>query len=191
MSFKTFFKDLINRSRVKNQLLIRNKRTTVLLPRIRLIETMMTMSKSEYHFDPQVLSERKSDYPIHPMILSRSSPREMTGEEVSDADLMRLLEAGRWAPSHYNLQPWRFVYAKRKTKHFDQFLELLWPLNREWAQKSAVLLVIISNKYYKYNDQKDRDPDPQLRRRQRLDFDGDGRLCHRFCSPRDGRLRLR
>jgi Nitroreductase family len=35
----------------------------------------------------------------------------MSGEEISDTELMRLFEAARWAPSSYNGQPWRFIYA--------------------------------------------------------------------------------
>ncbi len=33
-----------------------------------------------------------------------------------------MLEAARWAPSSYNSQPWRFIYARRGTPHFDKFL---------------------------------------------------------------------
>jgi nitroreductase len=42
-------------------------------------------------------------------ILTRRSVREFTGEPVSDAELDRLVEAARWAPSGLNNQPWRFM----------------------------------------------------------------------------------
>jgi nitroreductase len=42
-------------------------------------------------------------------ILNRRSVREFTGEPVSDAELDRLVEAARWAPSGLNNQPWRFM----------------------------------------------------------------------------------
>ncbi len=42
-------------------------------------------------------------------ITNRRSVREFTGEPVSDAELDRLLEAARWAPSGLNNQPWRFM----------------------------------------------------------------------------------
>ena len=42
-------------------------------------------------------------------IAGRRSVREFTGEPVSDAELDRLLEAGRWAPAGLNNQPWRFM----------------------------------------------------------------------------------
>jgi hypothetical protein len=50
---------------------------------------------------------------INSLILNRWSPMAMTGEELADEELMSLFEAARWAPSGYNSQPWRFVYAKK------------------------------------------------------------------------------
>src|SRR5437868_1224268 len=88
------------------------------------------MSETKYNFDSDSLKARKSDHPIHNMLLSRTSPREMTGEDISDPDLMSLFEAARWAPSHYNLQPWRFIYVKRNENEWKKFMDLLWPLNQ-------------------------------------------------------------
>ena len=42
---------------------------------------------------------RKADHPIEPLLLDRRSPRAMSGEELSEKELMRLFEAARWAPS--------------------------------------------------------------------------------------------
>ncbi|MCP5506341.1 MAG: nitroreductase family protein [Chlamydiales bacterium] len=52
---------------------------------------------------------RQPEYPIQDLILNRWSPRAMSGENLSDEELMPLLEAARWAPSSYNGQPWRFI----------------------------------------------------------------------------------
>ena len=60
---------------------------------------------------------RKPRYPINPLILNRWSPRSMTGEELVEHDIMSLFEAARWAPSSFNNQTWRFIYAKRNTGH--------------------------------------------------------------------------
>lgn len=94
---------------------------------------------------------RHSDYPVHPLILGRWSPRAMTGEELTDQELFPLFEAARWAPSSYNNQPWRFIYAKRNTKHFDKFLAILGEFNREWCKNAAVLVVVASNKLFERN----------------------------------------
>ncbi|HZC01187.1 MAG TPA: nitroreductase, partial [Gammaproteobacteria bacterium] len=45
---------------------------------------------------------RRADYPIDSLFLDRWSPRAMSGEEISEAELMVLFEAARWAPSSYN-----------------------------------------------------------------------------------------
>ncbi|HEV7736944.1 MAG TPA: nitroreductase family protein, partial [Chlamydiales bacterium] len=73
---------------------------------------------------------RQPDYPINPLILNRRSPRAMTGESLSDDELMPLFEAARWAPSSYNGQPWRFLYVKRETPHWNTLFDLLVEGNR-------------------------------------------------------------
>ena len=95
---------------------------------------------------------RKSTYPINPLILNRWSPRSMTGEELDNEEIMSLFEAARWAPSSYNNQPWRFIYAKRNTKHWDRLFNLLANGNRIWAKNSALLVVVISRKNFEYNE---------------------------------------
>jgi len=40
---------------------------------------------------------------------SRRSVKEYLPKEVTNEVLFRILEAGRWAPSAHNAQPWRFI----------------------------------------------------------------------------------
>ena len=101
---------------------------------------------------PESGSVRKSDYPINSLILNRWSPRSMTGEALNDDDIMSLFEAARWAPSSYNNQPWRFIYAKRNTNHWDRFLNLLAEGNKIWAKNAALLVVVISRKNFEFNE---------------------------------------
>ena len=100
----------------------------------------------------EVREQRKTNYDIHPLIVNRWSPRSMTGEELSDDALMPLFEAARWAPSSYNAQLWRFVYAKRQTKFWETFVDLLADGNRAWAQQAAALVVVTSRKLFERND---------------------------------------
>ncbi len=90
-------------------------------------------------------NSRHSDHPIDKLFLERWSPRAFTGEEMNEADLMTLLEAARWAPSSYNSQPWRFIYARRGTPHFAKFLDLLVEFNQSWAKNASVLIILVSN----------------------------------------------
>ena len=79
----------------------------------------------------------------------------MNGQPIRNRqELMSLFEAARWAPSAFNLQVWRFVYAERNTDHFDRFLELLPERNRHWAKDAAVLVVVLSKKNQIYKGEK-------------------------------------
>jgi nitroreductase len=95
---------------------------------------------------------RRATNPINPLILNRWSSRSMTGEELGNEDIMSLFEAARWAPSSYNNQPWRFIYAKRNTEHWDRLFNLLADGNKTWAKNSALLVVVISRKNFEYNE---------------------------------------
>jgi nitroreductase len=87
---------------------------------------------------------RTADHDIEPIFLERWSPRAFTGEAMPQAELLRIFEAARWAPSSYNSQPWRFLYAHRDTPDWELFLGLLAESNRGWAHRAAVLMVMLS-----------------------------------------------
>lgn len=97
-------------------------------------------------------TSRQSQYHINPLLLHRWSPRAMSGEEISDTELMRLFEAARWAPSSYNGQPWRFIYAKRNSESWDKLFSLMVDFNKSWAKNAAVLVVIISRKNFEHDE---------------------------------------
>ena len=81
---------------------------------------------------------------VDSLFIERWSARAMSGEALTDNELMPLFEAARWAPSSYNEQPWRFLYAKRDTPEWNTFFDLLVPFNQEWCKNGAVLVVICS-----------------------------------------------
>ena len=91
------------------------------------------------------VGNRTADHPIDPLFLERWSPRAFTGEAISEADLMTIFEAARWAPSSYNSQPWRFVYARRDTPHWSGMLSLLNEFNQSWAKDASALVVLGSS----------------------------------------------
>ncbi len=103
-------------------------------------------------FKSEVEKVRKTDYPVNPLILDRWSPRSMTGEEMTEKELMGLFEAARWAPSSYNNQPWRFLYAKRNTPSWPLFFNLMIEFNQGWSKNAAALVVVISGKNFEKNN---------------------------------------
>jgi nitroreductase len=94
------------------------------------------------------LMHRVPDYEIDPQFVERWSPRALSGEPVSEAELMRLFEAARWAPSWANNQPWRFIYARAGTPHFERFFQLLSEGNRSWCARAGALVVVVSRITY-------------------------------------------
>ncbi len=47
-------------------------------------------------------------------ILSRRSIRNYTSKPVARTDITMILEAGRWAPSGLNNQPWKFIVVQNR-----------------------------------------------------------------------------
>jgi nitroreductase len=103
----------------------------------------------------------ETQYPVIDLIRNRWSPRSFTTQAIQPADLTTILEAGSWAPSANNSQPWRFIYALRGTTGFDKLLSTLAPGNQPWAKNAAALVATIGvkelpdtqqkNHYYLYD----------------------------------------
>ncbi|ELZ05623.1 nitroreductase [Natrialba chahannaoensis JCM 10990] len=101
--------------------------------------------------DEEVADHRDPDYEIDPLFVNRWSPRAMTGEPLDEEEYLPLFEAARWAPSAFNNQHWRFIYASREDEEWDTFADLLLGGNEEWATDAAVLAVIVSKTTFDHN----------------------------------------
>lgn len=98
-------------------------------------------------------NQRIPEFPVDNLFIERRSLRSLSGESISQEDLMSLFEAAKWAPSSYNEQPWRFLYAHRDTPEWDMFFNFLVPVNQEWASRAGALVAIIARRNLKKNDQ--------------------------------------
>lgn len=105
------------------------------------------MNRSETKLEAITREFRKPDYPVNPIFIERWSPRAFDAQHMPESDLLTLLEAARWAPSAYNIQPWRFIYAMRDGAHWDEFLGLLDPFNAGWAQNASALVFLVSDRF--------------------------------------------
>lgn len=94
---------------------------------------------------------RESSYPMQSLLLSRVSWRSFSEERLTEDELMSLFEAARWAPSSYNSQPWRFLYARRGEKDWDLFFNALVEFNQSWCKKADTLVVAISRNNFEHN----------------------------------------
>ena len=97
------------------------------------------------------LSTRKPDYPIEPFFADRWSPRSFLIDPIPEEDLRTIFEAARWAPSSYNNQPWRFLYARQGSEYWPLFFDLLVDQNKVWAKNAPVLILVISNTRFDHN----------------------------------------
>ena len=102
--------------------------------------------------EPEVKENRQAEYDIDPVFLNRWSPRAFSPEEVPEEILMSVLEAGKWAASSYNEQPWRYIVA-RTPGDLKKFVSFLVPLNQAWTKDVPVLIVVLSKKTFTKNGQ--------------------------------------
>lgn len=93
---------------------------------------------------------REPEYDISPMFIHRWSPRAL-GRDMNEDELKALFEAARWAPSSYNNQSWRFIYATHEDEEFEDFVELMNDFNAEWAEPGYALIVVASKKTFDHN----------------------------------------
>ena len=87
----------------------------------------------------------RTDHEVIDLIERRWSPRAFDpAKDVSQAELFRLFEAARWAPSAGNEQPWRFVAASRhrSPEAFAALLLALTAKNRSWAEAAPILVLV-------------------------------------------------
>lgn len=103
------------------------------------------------HDTEQMRKERPLSTSIHPLIYNRWSPRSMTGEMIGEEDLRALFEAARTAPSSYNAQPWRFIYALRTDPQWASYIDLLVEFNQKWAKNASALIIVASRKLFEHN----------------------------------------
>ncbi len=85
-------------------------------------------------------------------IYSRRSVRQFTAEPVTAAEVEEILQAGSWAPSGLNNQPWRFVVVREQ-----QLKGELAKLTKysHIVNGAAVLLPVFCDREAMYSDIKD------------------------------------
>lgn len=88
----------------------------------------------------------RTDHDVLDLIRQRWSPRAFDPDrDIPRADLLRLFEAARWAPSSFNEQPWRFVVAERRgtPEAFEALAGALTARNQLWARQAPVLTLVV------------------------------------------------
>jgi len=82
------------------------------------------------------------------LILRRWSPRAFAAIPVTDSELKQVFEAGLWAASSNNEQPWRFVLGRKGDKVWDLIFGALTERNQGWARMSPILFATFAKKTF-------------------------------------------
>ncbi len=94
----------------------------------------------------------KTAHPIAPLMAARHSPRAYASQTLTADQLSSILEAGTWAASCMNEQPWHFIVARREeTEAFAKLLSLLGAGNQVWAKTAGALVITVARNIYAGN----------------------------------------
>lgn len=87
------------------------------------------------------------DYKIIEPLRSRWSPRVFSDKRITEQHMHQLLEAGRWAPSSNNFQPWRIIWGLKGSETFNRILDCLADFNKQWAGNGQALMACAFKKH--------------------------------------------
>jgi nitroreductase len=96
-------------------------------------------------YQSKQIKQAHPDYPIHPLLEQRWSPRAFDARPVEPEKLRSIFEAARWSASGGNTQPWYFVAGTQdNSEAFAKLAGSLNPTNAEWAAKAPVLVLTVA-----------------------------------------------
>ena len=99
----------------------------------------------------------ESAFPLQEAIRERWSPRAFAETPPSRAELGSILEAGRWAASSSNEQPWRLIVGiKGEGDAWQRLFEALSRGNQAWCIRVPVLMVSVAVPSFRHNGQPNR-----------------------------------
>lgn len=97
-----------------------------------------------------------ADFPILETLRERWSPLAFSSQSIEEEKIQTLFEAARWAPSSYNEQPWRYVYATKEDGADRERLESLLMPGNSWAKEAFLLVMSFAKKTFTYNGKENR-----------------------------------
>ncbi len=107
-------------------------------------------------------NQASANHKVLDIIQNRWSPRAFSEKTITSETFNTLMEAARWAASSMNEQPWRFIYAFKGEKVFDQIADTLMPGNKPWAEQAPALLITIVKTTFDRNGKPNRNAQHDL-----------------------------
>ena len=99
-----------------------------------------------------MINKTKNTNPFNSLIENRWSTRAFKPTKIDQNKLNSILEAGTWAPSAFNEQPWRFIVGQKGNETFDKILDCLVEWNQKWASGADVLVLNIGRRNFTHNN---------------------------------------
>jgi nitroreductase len=96
---------------------------------------------------------------IDDLIAKRWSPRAFdSSKEVTEEQIIALCEAGRWAPSCFNDQPYAImVWNKNADKEsWEKAFDCLSKPNQEWVVNAPILMAAFASKIFRHDGSENR-----------------------------------
>jgi len=93
-----------------------------------------------------------TDIDIHPLISQRWSPRAIDNtKQVSRKDIIKICEAGRWAPSCFGDEPWRIMVFDKfhNEERYNKAFECLGEWNQKWVNYAPVLMIAVADSNFR------------------------------------------
>ncbi len=94
------------------------------------------------------------NHPVNEPIRDRWSPRAYAKTPVEAIKVLSVIEAGRWAASAFNEQPWRFIVGLNFDETHQKILQSLVEWNQQWASNAPVLILNIAKRTFSLNGNK-------------------------------------
>lgn len=89
--------------------------------------------------------------PILRPVIERWSPVAFSSKPVEQAKIDLFFESARWAPSSFNEQPWRYLYATRQDGEARMKMESLLLKGNAWAREAFILMIGFSKGTFSKN----------------------------------------
>lgn len=92
------------------------------------------------------IKKAQTTKPVLDIIKDRWSARSFSDKKITHDDMYTIIEAGSWAFSAMNEQPWRFIYALKGTPLFEKLFSLLMAGNQPWCKNAGALMLVVGKK---------------------------------------------
>lgn len=98
-----------------------------------------------------------TQYDVIEVIRKRWSPRSFTDQGIPRDVLLRILEAGSWAPSSFNEQPWRLIVGvKGQGDTYDRLFSCVNEFNQAWCKLAPVIIFIVGKEEFSHDNSPNR-----------------------------------